>query len=270
MSALRINNLSKYVWIAYTAARSDLAYSAANIWRVAFMTTVLYVFMQIWAVVYAGAGAERLGGLTERQMLWYLVATESIILSMPRLWHEVDQEVRTGQLAVQLLRPVSYAGMHFGRSIGERLIRFTGNLLIGSGVALLLAGPIPFSAIGFAMFLLVLPMAFAIDFLGGLLIGLCAFWLESTQGIALVYFRLMMVLGGLLLPLDVYPESVQPFLRMLPFAAILNAPGKVFVDPNARAFLQCLGLQAACLAVYGAGTFLLHRLALRRVFVNGG
>jgi ABC-2 type transport system permease protein len=270
MSVFRLRNISKYVWIAYTAARSDLAYSAANIWRVVFMTTILYIFMQIWAGVYEGAGAERLGGLTEAQMLWYLVATESIILSMPRLWYEVDQEVRTGQLAVQLLRPLSYAGMHFGRSIGERVVRFTGNLIIGSMVALLLAGPIAFSVSGFAMFLLVLPMAFAIDFLAALLIGLCAFWLESTQGIALVYARLMMVLGGLLLPIEVYPDSLQPFLRLLPFAAILSGPGRVFVDPNARAFLQCLGLQAACLAVYGAGTFLLNRLALRRVFVNGG
>jgi len=234
------------------------------------MTTVLYVFMRVWAVVYEGAGAERLGGLTEKQMLWYLVATESIILSMPRLWYEVDQEVRTGQLAVQLIRPLSYAGAHFGRTMGERLVRFTANLTVGSVVALLLAGPISFSVSGFGMFLLVLPMAFAIDFLGALLIGLCAFWLESTQGIALIYSRLMMVLGGLLLPIDVYPESIQPFLRALPFAAILNAPGRIFVDPSAGSFLQCLGVQAASLAVYGAGAFALHTLALRRLFVNGG
>ena len=69
---------------------------------------------------------------------------------------------------------------------------------VGSVIAMLLTGPIAFSISGLAMFILVLPMAFILDFLGALLVGLCAFWLESTQGIALIYSRLMMLLGGLL------------------------------------------------------------------------
>ena len=234
------------------------------------MTTILYVFMRLWSVVYAGAATETLGGLTRTQMLWYLVATESILMSMPRLWAEVDQDVRTGQLAIQLIRPLSYAAAHFGRSMGERVSRFVINLAAGSFVALLLVGPIAFSWSGLAMFLVVLPMAFAIDFFGALLVGLCAFWLESTQGIALIYSRLMMVLGGLLVPIDLYPPSVQPYLRALPFAAILNAPGRILVNPSTQLFVQCLELQAFCLVVYGAGALGLHRIALRRLFVNGG
>jgi ABC-2 type transport system permease protein len=265
-----LKSISKYAWIGYTAARSELAYSAANIARVIFMTTVLYVFMKLWQVVYAGAGVDRLGGLTQAQMLWYLVATESVIMSMPRLWYEVDQDVRTGALAVQLIRPLSYIAAHFGRSTGERVVRFVTNLAIGIVVALLLVGPIAFSAGGLLMFVLVLPMAFIIDFFGAMLVGLCAFWLESTQGIALIYSRLMMLLGGLLLPIEVYPESVQPILRVLPFAAILHAPGRMLVSPSVALFLQCLGLQLVCLIVYGAVVFAFHRYALRRVFVNGG
>jgi ABC-2 type transport system permease protein len=203
-------------------------------------------------------------------MLWYLVATESILMSMPRLYYEVEQDVRTGRLAVQLVRPLSYAATHFGQSMGERLVRFGANLAIGSVVALLLVGPIAFSFSGLTMFLLALPMAFVIDFLAGLLVGLCAFWLESTQGIALIYSRLMMVLGGLLVPIDVYPDSVQPILRALPFAAILNAPGRMLVDPTVASLTQCLAQQAAMVGMYGAAAFALHRVALRRLFVNGG
>jgi ABC-2 type transport system permease protein len=265
-----LQNFSRYAWIGYTAARAELAYRAANISRILFMTTVLYVFMRLWSAVYAGVGAERLGGLTQTQMLWYLVATESILMSMPRLWYEVDQEVRTGQLAVQLVRPVSYAGLHFGRSMGERTVRFLINIVAGSALAWLMAGPIPFSLSGLGMFLLILPMAFAIDFLGAMLVGLCAFWLESTQGIALIYSRLMMLLGGLLVPLEVYPDAIQPFLRALPFAAILHAPGRMLVAPTPAFFVQCLALQAGALAVYGVAAYAMHTLALRRLFVNGG
>ena len=266
----RIANISKYAWIGYIAARSELAYAAANVSRIVFMTTVLYVFMRLWAVVYSASGTVLLGGLTASQMLWYLVATESIVLSSTRLWYEVDQEVRTGQLAVQLIRPLSYAGAHFGRTMGERAVRFAINLTAGSVVALVLAGPISFSISGLAMFAFVLPMAFAIDFLGELLVGLSAFWLEGSQGIALIYSRLMLILGGVLVPLDVYPDAMQPLLRALPFAAVVSAPGKMLVDPHAAVFLQSLQHQAVCLAVYGEGAYALHTFALRRVFVNGG
>ena len=265
-----LNNAKKYAWIGYMAARSELAYRAANISRVLFLATVLYVFMRLWSVVYAGMGTEQLGGLTQTQMLWYLVATESILMSMPRLWWELDQEVRTGTLAVQLVRPLSYAAMHFGRSMGERAVRFTFNFVVGATIATLLSGRIVFSVSGLGMFLLVLPMAFILDFLAAFLVGLCAFWLESTQGIALLYSRLMMLLGGLMVPLDLYPDSVQPLLRALPFAAILHAPGRMLVSPSWGLFVHSLGLQIACLAVYGAAAFALQRVALRRLFVNGG
>src|SRR5688572_11114278 len=265
-----VRNIWKYTWIGYTAARSELAYSAANVSRIIFMTTVLYVFMRLWSVVYEGAGTDRLAGLTRTQMLWYLVATESILIAMPRLWYEIDQDVRTGALAVQLVRPLSYAATHFGRSMGERLVRFAMTLVMGSIVATFFAGPIEFSAPGVLMFLLVVPMAFIIDFFGALLVGLCAFWLESTQGIALIYSRLMMLLGGLMVPLEIYPDAVQPFLKVLPFAAILHAPGRMLVSPSLELFWQTLGLQAICMVVYGAAAYALHRHALRRLFVNGG
>jgi hypothetical protein len=44
----------------------------------------------------------------------------------------------------------------------------------------------------------------------------------------------------------------------------------MLVAPSLTLFVQCLGLQAACLAVYGFGVYALHSYALRRVFVNGG
>src|SRR5262249_26878175 len=111
---------------------------------------------------------------------------------------------------------------------------------------------------------------FIIDFFGAMLVGFCAFWLEGTQGIALIYSRLMMLLGGLMVPLEVYPDAVQPILRALPFAAILHAPGRMLVAPSFALFIQCLGLQAACITVYGVAVFALHRVAMQRVFVNGG
>src|SRR5262249_20316532 len=137
--------LSKYTWVAYTSIRSNLAYAGEIAARTTFMATVLYVFMRLWTAVYSGAGVNHLGGLSLGQMLWYLMMTEAIILSAPRVSLEVDEDVRTGRVAVQLLRPISYALSLLGKAMGERIVRFAVNILSGSIVALILVGPIPFT-----------------------------------------------------------------------------------------------------------------------------
>jgi ABC-2 type transport system permease protein len=234
------------------------------------MTVILYIFLRLWAVVYAGAGTERLAGLSAQQMLWYLVMTEAILLSSPRVWAEVDQDVRTGRLTVQLIHSVSYVFAHFGKSMGERIVRFAINIIAGSVVAFVLTGPIPITVSGLALFVLVLPLAFVLDFLGNFLVGLCAFWLESTAGLALMYSRFVMMFGGGFLPIEIYPNRLQPILRMLPFASMIYAPGRMFVDPQRALFYQAMSIQGAALIALGGAVYLLQTVALRRLFSNGG
>ena len=60
---MNANALTKYTWIGYTAARSNLAYVGEVISRTMFMAVVVFIFMRLWTAVYAGSGAARLGGL---------------------------------------------------------------------------------------------------------------------------------------------------------------------------------------------------------------
>ncbi len=115
--------LRKYAWIGLTSARSNLAYLGEVATRVIFLGVILYIFLQLWRATYAQTGATQLGGLTLAQMLWYLAMTESIILSGPRVAQEVDQDVRTGALSIQLIRPLSYPLYRLWNTLGERLTR---------------------------------------------------------------------------------------------------------------------------------------------------
>jgi ABC-2 type transport system permease protein len=203
-------------------------------------------------------------------MLWYLMITESVFMSAPRIWSEVDQDVRTGRLAVQLLRPLSYAGEHFSRAMGERLVRFTMNIAAGSAIAFVLAGPIPISASGLAMFAFVLPLAFLLDFLGMFAVGLTAFWLESSAGVALIYSRAAMMLGGMFFPLEIYPDALQPALRVLPFASMVGAPGRMFVDPSLQLLKESILIQGAAVVAFASFVAAVQFIALRRLVANGG
>lgn len=262
--------LRKYTWVGLTAMRANLAYLGEVATRVIFLGVILYIFLRLWQVTYAETGAERLGGLTLAQMLWYLAITESIILSAPRVAQEVDQDVRTGALAVQLIRPLSYPLYRLWTTLGERAVRFLLNAGVGALIALAFVGPIGLTPGGLAMFALALPLAFVLDFLGGLLIGLGAFWLEDTSGIMLIYSRITMILGGMLLPLEIFPPAVQPLLRILPFSSIVYGPARLFVHPDPAFLADLVVRQGAAIAIFALGVALVYRAAVKRIHANGG
>src|SRR5262245_21816100 len=262
--------LRKYTWVGLTSARSNIAYLGEVATRAIFLGVILYIFLQLWRATYAHAGVEQLGGFTLTQMLWYLAMTESITLSGPRVAQEVDQDVRTGALAVPLIRPLSYPLYRLWTTLGERLVRFLLNAVVGTAIALLFVGPIPLSLGSLALFVPALLLAFTLDFLGHFLIGLGAFWLEDTSGLMLIYSRVTMILGGMLLPIELFPVAWQPLLRALPFASMVYGPARLFVQPDA-AFLADLVLkQAVAIVVFVMAVAFVYRVALRRIHANGG
>ncbi|MBO0798950.1 MAG: ABC-2 family transporter protein [Blastocatellia bacterium] len=262
--------MRKYIWIGLTAVRTNLAYLGEAASRIIFLGVILYIFLRLWQVTYAETRADQLDGLSLRQMLWYLSMTEAIVLSTPRIAQEVDQDVRTGALTVQLIRPLSYPLYRFWVSLGERAVRFILNALVGSLIAWLFVGPISFNPAGLAIFALALPPAFALDFLGNFLIGLGAFWLEDTSGLTIIYSRLTMILGGMLIPIGLFPESLQPLLKLLPFASIIGGPARLFVDPTWALFGGLVVRQGSFILLFTLGVYLVYRAATRRIQANGG
>lgn len=260
----------KVGWVGWVTARSNLAYLGEVVVRTLFLAIILFIFLQLWRVTFSEMGATRLGGLTLAQMLWYLAMTEAITIANPRVAREVDLDVRTGAIAVRLLRPIPYPLYRWARFMGEFLVRFLMNLTVGLLLVFFFVGPIPFRPAGLGMVLLVLPLAVTLDFLGQMLIGLGAFWLEDTSGLYLIYSRLTMILGGMLIPLELFPELMQRVVGWLPFASIIYAPARLFVDPGLPLFTGVLLRLGFFLTLFTGLVALVYRVAVARINANGG
>ena len=73
-----------------------------------------------------------------------------------------------------------------------------------------------------------------------------------------------------LIPLELFPERLQPILRALPFAGIVYGPARMFVLPD-LAFLADLALrQGIAIGVFAVLVALVYRMALGRIYSNGG
>ncbi len=262
--------LRKYLLVALLSARSNVVYLSEVVGRLLFLGVILYIFSRLWIAVYSHAGSHQVADLSIVQMIWYLVATEAMMLSGPRVSAAVDLDVRSGTVVNYLQRPLSYPLYCLSHNLGERTVRFFINLLVGSIIAYVLVGPLALSWNSVAFFLLALPLAFAVDFLSGFLIGLGAFWFEDTSGMNLIYSRMTMIFGGMLFPLSIFPDNVRPVLEWLPFSAVVYGPAKLFVSPSVGEFLSILARQSLAVVVFAILVYWIYGRASKRVFVNGG
>lgn len=260
----------KYAVAFRVSLAAQLAYPAEILMRSLFLVVILFIFASLWHTTFAEMGAERLGGLTITQMLWYLTITEALILSRPRATLRLDEEVRTGAFAYAVARPYRYLLFRYAEASGERALRLALNAVIGAVLALLFTGGIGVSAAGLAPGLLLVLLAVTLDFLLTLSVQLLAFWVEDTVPFMFVYERFLMILGGMLLPLALFPGSLEPVARALPFAVIIGAPARMLVDFDAGEWLRSLAILVTWLAIAAAIAGLLFRRGLRAVSVNGG
>jgi viologen exporter family transport system permease protein len=234
--------------------------------RMAFFAVILGVFSSLWRAV-ADAGMPVASD--PKALVWYLAATEWILLSAPPIHLEIQEAIRRGDVAYRLGHPVSYVVAEFATGLGLLAVRAPLLGLTACICAFAFSGWIP----PLSALLIVAPFGLAASALMTALhlsIGLLAFWLDDVSPVFWVWQKLVFVLGGLMLPLELYPRFVQRAAGFTPFPALLAGPaslvlGDHLVTPLALA--RSLAIWSAVTAVAVSWVF---RRATTRLTVNGG
>src|SRR6185503_7006316 len=68
-----------------------------------------------------------------------------------------------------------------------------------------------------------------------MLLQITLFWTISGKGVQVFATSLATLLGGLVIPLPLFPDWAQPILRALPFAGLMDLPGRVYTGHLAGA-----------------------------------
>jgi ABC-2 type transport system permease protein len=153
--------------------------------------------------------------------------------------------------------------------MGETIFRAIFNALLGSLMVWWLAGPPP-SPLGWPLVILAIFGAWTLNFCLTALIGLTAFLVEDISAFQWIYQKMAFILGGLLIPLDFYPNWLQTIAKALPFSAMTYGPARLFVEPTPAAFLNTLSLQLAWILGSGLLLTFFYRRSLVHLTVNGG
>ncbi|QYR20058.1 ABC-2 family transporter protein [Paenibacillus sp. sptzw28] len=255
--------------VAHITVRQQLAYKTDFIMRAAFLLLILYVFIQLWSAAYDGDSGRVISGFTLKQIVWYLVFTEALTMAGPALCVRIEEEVKNGDIAIRLIRPLSYVGFHYVSYMAEAAFRFVIHLAAGSAIAWAFVGA-PAFGLGWLGLLGLSIGALTLAFLLNAAVALTAFWVEETRGMEFVLQKLQFTVGGMLLPIDLMPEWLQRICAWLPFQAVLYYPARTAVNFQSSQLMPQFAVQAAWIAVMAAAVVLIYRRGVAKLHVNGG
>jgi|GEM_PF-1407406 ABC-2 type transport system permease protein len=221
-------------WRDLRAMAAALRTSAGQAWAergslavaLLFYVVVVSALSGVWRAAATNGGGS-IAGYSAIALTWYIATSEAAVMSVSqRLIEDTGRDVADGEVAIEMLRPTSVLGLRVAAELGRSLVRLTGIIPVGLVLAVVVAGAPPRPA---ALVLAVPSLLLAVTtnvtaqhaFAG------TAFWIRHVGAAWFLYLKLVFVLGGMLLPLEVLPDGVAAVARLLPFQAMAYAPARL-------------------------------------------
>jgi ABC-2 type transport system permease protein len=182
---------------------------------------------------------------------------------------ELSQRVRTGDVALDLLRPASLQLWTLADDLGRAtflfLIRSVPPTVIG---ALLFGIRVPARPATWAAFLVSMTLGIVVSFGLRYLMALSSCWIVDDRGVQSLSLVMTTFFSGMVLPLVIFPGWLGTLAQALPWAAMVQVPADVFLGKRdllgALAFQSLWGAALLALGAFVTGS------ARRKVVIQGG
>jgi ABC-2 type transport system permease protein len=257
-----------YPQLLRTGFAGAVAYRAEFlIWM--FSTNMPLVMLAIWAAV---ARSGPVGSYTQRGFTaYYLITLLVRVLTGSWVVWEMTMEIRSGTLALRLLRPLHPLLAYSAENLAAVPMRAFVALPV---IAILLWNARAELTHDPVLWLLLVPAMFAawlLTFLVMALIGTLGLWFESATSLFEAWLGISAILSGYLIPLDLFPEGVRRVAMVLPFRFLLSFPVELALGKVGRAdALLLLSAQWSYVAVALLATRTVWRAGLKRYAAYGG
>lgn len=215
------------------------------------------------------------------ELLVYVWLGQALLGLLPwNLDPEIAQQVRSGSVAYELLRPLDLYAFWFARTVAFRaaptLLRLV-PLLVVAAFGLPLVGleewALPAPASGWSLLACVssVVMTLVLSAAITMLMHIALLWTLAGEGLNRLMLGVVPLFSGLIVPLPLFPDWLQPLLYWQPLRGIADVPLRLYSGhiPAADAPFEILLQLAWCALIVAFGIRLLDR-ARRRLEVQGG
>lgn len=263
--------LKKYIRHILCAIQETMAYRTSYFVNI-FSQSVSYIaIFFLWKAVYISGPT--IGGMAWTDMQGYLLIslfTSALISGSSEF--RVTRAIWSGNIAVELVRPVDYQRANFAITIGNGL---------AEGVLVAVLGLIFAALIGFSTppdypitwfyFVVAMLFSFTIKFLVVYIFGLFIFWTTSGMGLAWIRKGLTDFFSGAVIPLSFFPGWLQGIADFLPFRGIVFVPGTIFIEKMTETqIFMSFALDVVWIVALWYLAKVIWHFAMRKITIQGG
>ena len=263
--------MRKYAVIYRSVFMENLQYAANIAMGFVGYFVFIFIFIRLWDYIYQMPG-EMIAGYAKEQMIWYVMMTEMIWFASnsASVARTVTADIRGGNIAYLMNNPYHYTLYILTKYTGEWSIRLPMYAILAVVIGMGMVGAIPrFRLIWLPVMILCLILGITVNAVFLICISLASFWIEDATPFRWLYDKLILVVGTMF-PIEIFPESLQPFFKLKPIYTVCYGPAKLIVDFS---FGKCVEILLAQILYLAAGCglmFLIYRKGVKKLYVNGG
>jgi ABC-2 type transport system permease protein len=226
----------KLFYQVFTMELRKLLSYRANFWIHAFFGYLIHigVVYYVWRAAFTESGKQMIGEFTFAQMVTYYVL--ALLLGKMVRGSEfgaggLSDEIYQGTLTRYIIYPVRYFFFKYAQHLGQ---------IAPALFQLLIFGAISIYAFDLTQYVHVTPSTVVMCLLSVAAANLMhlliywsvetvAFWQDSAWSLVVMTRFSLALLGGLMLPLSLFPEPVQRVFSVLPFQYLFTFPVRVMM-----------------------------------------
>lgn len=228
------------------------------------------IFICIYKALYGGAA--EIDGIT-----FSMVATNFLLSLCLSNVYKFDDEfiqhkLRDGQIANELLKPISFKGRLLAENLGENLFGVCFNFLPTLFIALFITNiEKPASVISFLLFLVSAILGYFILWEISFIIQTLSFWVFRIWGISTIKNVIIDIFSGTMIPLWFMPQWILDFIKWTPFDSIYFTPVKTYLGQvTSNQLLINFSRQIIWIIIFFIIGHILWKCGEKKVVVQGG
>lgn len=184
---------------------------------------------------------------------------------------DLNDKIKTGQIALDIVKPLNYRRYLFFDSIGKNLYNVIYLLLPTMIISIALFGiKLPSAEYGF-IFLTSLILGSVINFLLCLCLGSLGFWFNQLWILNRLVNDLLSLFSGKLIPLWFFPSLLLKLADCLPFKMVYSVPIYIFLEKYGQyEMMRMLLLQSIWIIILAGVSNIIWKKGMDKMVVQGG
>ncbi|MBT9138740.1 MAG: hypothetical protein DDT31_01315 [Syntrophomonadaceae bacterium] len=234
----------------------------------------MYSVKWIWQTLYTHTPEAFNVALAEMATYGMLAMAFELVFYPPRYGPQryMAQQVRTGAIDTDLLKPMNFQVYMLGRNLGEVLFRFTTLVLVSCVVGVFfLDMRLPASPLNGLLFILSLGLGYLVLFSLNFLMGLLSMVTINITYLMWAYSAVVRFFAGQLIPLWFFPDGLRIVAEWLPFRSVYSIPLAIYIGRSSpEQIIQDLWFQIFWAVVLVSVGHLLWSRVQTRLVGQGG